>query len=227
MACSRTRTPPRCTSTSPATHRHWYPTVSATGPPEWQRVSGEPSYRWHDHRAHWMGGDPPLVTARPDQRQTVAEWTVPMRNRRPAGRGRGHHRMGARPIAAALGRARHRRPLRSSSRWRCDAGSLPRSSWRRSPSPWHRWRSSSGPGNATAEAAIGKLPMLAMPFFVVTMLIGAVFLARSRPNDALILAAGAGGITALHHVAHQRRLAHTLTAPHRAPIGLGARRSSQ
>ncbi len=39
-----------------------------------------------------------------------------------------------------------------------------------------------GSWNATAEAAIGKLPMLAMPFFVVTMLIGAVF-ARPLPSE--------------------------------------------
>lgn len=29
--------------------------LDATAPPEWDRISGVPIARWHDHRAHWMG----------------------------------------------------------------------------------------------------------------------------------------------------------------------------
>lgn len=166
------------------------------GPPEWQRVSGESSYRWHDHRAHWMGGDPPLVTARPDQRQTVAEWTVPLRigDRRVEVEGITEWVPAPSPLPwAALATATAAVVIALALRRRVAAAlvvatiaialasvAIVAGSW-----------------NATAEAAIGKLPMLALPFFVVTMLIGAVSLARSRPNDALILGAGAGGITAL------------------------------
>ena len=166
------------------------------GPPEWQRVSGEPSYRWHDHRAHWMGGDPPLVTARPDQRQTVAEWTVPL--------GIGDRRVEVEGITewvpapsplpwVALATATAAVVIALALRRRVAAALLVASIAITLASV----AIVAGSWNATAEAAIGKLPMLAMPFFVVTMLIGAVSLARSRPNDALILGAGAGGITAL------------------------------
>ncbi len=49
-------------------------------PPEWQQVSTEPRYLWHDHRTHWMsqGVLPPVVAADPTSPHTVSEWTVPM-----------------------------------------------------------------------------------------------------------------------------------------------------
>jgi hypothetical protein len=47
---------------------------------EWERVSTEPSYVWHDHRTHWMsqGQLPPSVAADPTTSHTVIRWTVPM-----------------------------------------------------------------------------------------------------------------------------------------------------
>jgi hypothetical protein len=166
------------------------------GPPDWVRVSGEPSYRWHDHRAHWMGGDPPLVTARPDQRQTVAEWTVPLGvgDRRVEVEGITEWVPGPSPLPwVALATTTAAGVVALALRRRIAAAlllatiAIAVASVAIVAGSWH----------ATAEAAIGKLPMLALPFLVVTVLIGGVSLAHSRPSDALILGAGAGGITAL------------------------------
>jgi hypothetical protein len=57
------------------------PGVDAGAEPEWEQVSTEPAYVWHDHRTHWMteGLLPPRVTAAPDEPHTVSEWTVPLR----------------------------------------------------------------------------------------------------------------------------------------------------
>ena len=54
--------------------------VGAEEAPDWERVSTESAYVWHDHRTHWMseGLLPPMVAAEPDRSHTVAEWTVPM-----------------------------------------------------------------------------------------------------------------------------------------------------
>jgi hypothetical protein len=54
--------------------------VDAAAEPEWEQVSTEPAYVWHDHRTHWMTEDllPPRVAAAPDQPHTVSEWTVPL-----------------------------------------------------------------------------------------------------------------------------------------------------
>jgi hypothetical protein len=54
--------------------------VDAEAAPDWEQVSTEPAYVWHDHRTHWMSEDllPPMVAAEPDRAHTVAEWTVPM-----------------------------------------------------------------------------------------------------------------------------------------------------
>jgi hypothetical protein len=48
--------------------------------PDWERVSTEPSYVWHDHRTHWMSAEvlPPGVAADPGRAHTVFEWTVPL-----------------------------------------------------------------------------------------------------------------------------------------------------
>lgn len=48
--------------------------------PEWRRVDGTSVARWHDHRAHWMGGaDPPAVAQDPDAEHVVIpEWEVPI-----------------------------------------------------------------------------------------------------------------------------------------------------
>ena len=45
--------------------------------PQWQKLSDEPVARWHDHRIHWMGADPPSVAADPGTRQVVQPpWQV-------------------------------------------------------------------------------------------------------------------------------------------------------
>lgn len=34
--------------------------VDTSAPPEWERVGDEGRWAWHDHRAHWMGDEPPI-----------------------------------------------------------------------------------------------------------------------------------------------------------------------
>jgi hypothetical protein len=47
--------------------------------PEWRRISSRPVATFHDHRAHWSGGDPPAVRRDPDRRQVVTpNWQVPI-----------------------------------------------------------------------------------------------------------------------------------------------------
>ena len=54
--------------------------ADAGAAPVWQHVGDKPSYRWHDHRAHWMlSTPPPAVTAAPSRAQQIATWTVEMR----------------------------------------------------------------------------------------------------------------------------------------------------
>jgi hypothetical protein len=46
-------------------------------PPRWRRVSSGRSYRWHDHRIHWMSPRPPaVVRADGDREHVVSRWTV-------------------------------------------------------------------------------------------------------------------------------------------------------
>ena len=56
--------------------------ADASAEPDWQQVSTEPRYVWHDHRTHWMSQNqlPPAVQAEPMRPHTVAEWTVPLRH---------------------------------------------------------------------------------------------------------------------------------------------------
>ncbi|SDY28783.1 hypothetical protein SAMN05661080_02973 [Modestobacter sp. DSM 44400] len=56
------------------------PQADPAAAPEWQQLSTEPTYVWHDHRTHWMsqGQLPPVVAADPTTSHTVIEWTVPM-----------------------------------------------------------------------------------------------------------------------------------------------------
>ncbi|MBM3673269.1 MAG: cytochrome d ubiquinol oxidase subunit II [Actinobacteria bacterium] len=45
--------------------------------PVWRRISDAPVARWHDHRAHWMGGtDPRTVQRAPDDRHLVQRFTI-------------------------------------------------------------------------------------------------------------------------------------------------------
>ena len=41
------------------------------GPPHWVKVSGGSTARWHDHRAHWMGGATPAPVRRAPDRAHV------------------------------------------------------------------------------------------------------------------------------------------------------------
>jgi hypothetical protein len=43
--------------------------------PEWEVVADGGTYAWHDHRIHWMGGEPPAGAGPGD---TVLDWTVPL-----------------------------------------------------------------------------------------------------------------------------------------------------
>ena len=54
--------------------------VYAGAVPDWERVSDESAYAWHDHRTHWMiqNALPPVVAADPGSAHTVSEWTVPL-----------------------------------------------------------------------------------------------------------------------------------------------------
>jgi hypothetical protein len=55
-------------------------TANSSAPPEWRQVSSGDTARWHDHRAHFMGGEaPPDVQRDPSSRHVVGQWTVTMR----------------------------------------------------------------------------------------------------------------------------------------------------
>ena len=48
--------------------------------PDWEQVSTEASYVWHDHRTHWMsqGQLPPVVAADQSRAHRVFEWEIPV-----------------------------------------------------------------------------------------------------------------------------------------------------
>jgi hypothetical protein len=51
--------------------------VDADAVPEWQRVSGSSSYRFHDHRIDWMGNaQPRVVSQNPGEPHLIKNWTV-------------------------------------------------------------------------------------------------------------------------------------------------------
>ncbi|MEH1097904.1 hypothetical protein [Micromonospora sp. CPCC 205561] len=48
--------------------------------PEWRRVDGSTTVRWHDQRALWReAAPPPQVRAAPDREHRVRDWAVPLR----------------------------------------------------------------------------------------------------------------------------------------------------
>lgn len=50
-------------------------TVDPEAEPDWQKISSGQTARWHDHRAHWMGGN----VDRPDERFVVEDrWVIPL-----------------------------------------------------------------------------------------------------------------------------------------------------
>lgn len=48
--------------------------ADATLPPSWRTVASGGSYAWHDHRAHWMGAQPPVAAPG----EVVQTGTVPL-----------------------------------------------------------------------------------------------------------------------------------------------------
>ncbi len=57
------------------------PDADASSPPEWETVSVNGTYSWHDHRTHWMSPTPPAVVLDSNGEETVPvfEWTLPLR----------------------------------------------------------------------------------------------------------------------------------------------------
>jgi hypothetical protein len=47
--------------------------------PKWVRVSNDGSYKWFDHRIHWMEKEPPAVVRDRDKRTEIFQWKVPAR----------------------------------------------------------------------------------------------------------------------------------------------------
>jgi hypothetical protein len=49
-------------------------------PPQWRRISGSRTVRWHDQRTHWLGdGLPPAARADPGHAHHLRDWVVPVR----------------------------------------------------------------------------------------------------------------------------------------------------
>jgi hypothetical protein len=46
---------------------------------KWQKVSGDGTYKWFDHRIHWMEKDPPPVVRDESKRTKIFDWQVPAR----------------------------------------------------------------------------------------------------------------------------------------------------
>src|SRR5436190_3648977 len=57
--------------------------ADASAAPVWHKISSGTAATWHDHRAHFMGGDdPPEVRRAPSTRHLVDRWTVELRTGR-------------------------------------------------------------------------------------------------------------------------------------------------
>jgi hypothetical protein len=55
------------------------PRADAAAEPDWERVTSDTRFAWHDHRIHWMAPEPPTAVAEaPGRRATVQEWSVPL-----------------------------------------------------------------------------------------------------------------------------------------------------
>ncbi|MEU6073428.1 hypothetical protein [Micromonospora sp. NPDC047074] len=54
--------------------------VDPAAAPDWRRVDGSTTARWHDQRALWReSAPPPQVRAAPDREHRVRDWAVPLR----------------------------------------------------------------------------------------------------------------------------------------------------
>lgn len=52
--------------------------VSRDAEPEWVEVATDPTYRWHDHRIHWMAQtEPPQVKTDRTAVHVIQDWSVP------------------------------------------------------------------------------------------------------------------------------------------------------
>jgi hypothetical protein len=47
------------------------------GRPKWQKVSDDGSYKWFDHRIHWMEKQPPPIVKDESKRTKIFDWKVP------------------------------------------------------------------------------------------------------------------------------------------------------
>lgn len=56
------------------------PRADPNAPPEWRRIGDGPTARWHDHRVHWMGAQPPpLVQRAPHDRHRIQAFVIELR----------------------------------------------------------------------------------------------------------------------------------------------------
>lgn len=53
------------------------PSALASNKVKWEKVAGDGSYRWFDHRIHWMEKDPPPVVRDESKRTKIFDWKVP------------------------------------------------------------------------------------------------------------------------------------------------------
>jgi hypothetical protein len=53
------------------------PRALASNKVKWEKVAGDGSYRWFDHRIHWMEKNPPPVVRDESKRTKIFDWKVP------------------------------------------------------------------------------------------------------------------------------------------------------
>lgn len=173
-------------------------------PPRWQRLDDASDARFHDHRAHWMGGDdPPAVAANPSAVQVIdPSWEIPLLvgDQRVTVTGDLTWIPGPSPwpwyLAAAAGVA----ALTAALRWRraplvlgvAMAGLLAAAALDILGVWW-----------ATAEPALAKLGELAAPFLCATVgIAGLTQLRRHRQEALALVGASAAGFTLLFGIAN-------------------------
>lgn len=55
------------------------PQADTDADPDWVTLSSSATFRWHDHRTHWMGTVlPPAVQADPGNTHLISSWQVPL-----------------------------------------------------------------------------------------------------------------------------------------------------
>lgn len=197
-------------------------------PPRWQRIDDDNAARFHDHRAHWMGGDdPPTVAANPSAVQVIdPSWEIPLLvgDRRVTVTGDLTWVPGPSPwpwyLAAAAGVA----AVTAAIRWRraglvlalAMAGLLAAAAI-----------DVVGVWQATAEPALAKVGELAAPLLCATVgLAGLTQLRRHRHEALALIGASAAGFTVLFGVANldwlRRSQLPTGTAPDLARASITA-----